>query len=367
MKSHQLGLLTTALLPLFFGLLNLTGCQTLPTSESSKNLHISKNSHPLIIAHRGYPGLYPDHTLESYRAAIVAGADIIEPDLVSTKDGFLICRHENDLSQTTNVSDVFPQRKRTAFIDGEKYEGWFSEDFTLAEIKMLKARQPLSFRSQSLNDLYLIPTFEEFLDLILEESQKRERAFGIYPETKHPTYHKVKGLALEEKLLRALKDRGFHQSPHPVFIQSFEVTNLQQLRASSLFYEKYRLTQLIDDPEKIPFDQLQLPLKKRTFQKYKDILSPQGLKKLTEYAHGVGPWKKILRLHPEIIQAAHLNRLVVHPYTFRDEPHYLEPEDQGDPLKEYEIYFRMGVDGVFSDFTPSAIKARERFQSPHFQ
>src|ERR671922_2828267 len=186
-------------------------------------LAAARDHDPLVIGHRGAPGYLPDHTLEGYALAISLGADYIEPDLVATKDGHLIARHEPNISGTTDVETKFPGCRRTAIVDGAAEQGCFASDFTLAQIKTLRAVQPLAFRPQQFNGQFQIPTFEEVIALA-----KREHV-GIYPETKHPTYHQKLGLPLEGRLVAALDRAGLNRRSAPVFIQSFEQSNLKQL------------------------------------------------------------------------------------------------------------------------------------------
>ncbi len=346
-----------------FSAMSLLGCQSGPKSEKS-----NMKSRPLIIGHRGAPGTFPDHTLESYREAIKQGADVVEPDLVMTKDGVLICRHENDLSLTTNVSVVFPKRKKTKTIDGKKITGWFSEDLTLKEIKRLRARQPIPFRNQKWNDQFEIPTFDEFLAMVDEETAKANRPIGIYPETKHPSYFQSVKLPLEEALLRALKKRGYPKSRNLVFIQSFEISNLKQLKSSSNFSSEYKLIQLFDDKKEKPYDQVLL----QTNVTYETMMTNEGLEEIATYASGIGPWKRLIReeapdksLLPanNLIQRAHGFGLLVHPYTFRNEQMFLSPTYQESPENEYADYFNLGVDGLFSDFPGTAAAARDRWMT----
>src|ERR1043165_9306230 len=189
---------------------------------------------PLVIGHRGASGYRPEHTLASYTLAFELGADFIEPDLVSTRDGHLVARHENDITGTTDVSShlEFAARKATKVVDGVSITGWFTEDFTLAELKTLRARERLpALRPQNatFDGQFEIPTFEEVIALAQREGQRRHRVIGIYPETKHPTYFQGIGLSLEEPLVRTLNASGLGDKRDAVFIQSFEVHNLQKL------------------------------------------------------------------------------------------------------------------------------------------
>jgi glycerophosphoryl diester phosphodiesterase len=306
---------------------------------------------PLIIAHRGASGYRPEHTLASYELAIGMGADFIEPDLVSTSDGILIVRHENEISETTDVAahPEFANRKTTKKIDGQEVTGWFTEDFTLAEIKTLKARERLYFRDQSYNGQFEVPTFAEVIALAKRKSAETGRTIGVYPETKHPTYFSSIGLPLEEPLLAEL--RGWTA---PVYIQSFEVGNLKKLREMT----DLPLIQLMEAEGK-PWDN------PRT---YHDLATPKGLKEIATYADGIGPDKRMIvpagpngrLLSPtSLIKDAHAAKLLVHPWTFRSDGTFLASEYGGDPLKEYDQFFSLGVDALFSDFSDTAVKARE--------
>jgi glycerophosphoryl diester phosphodiesterase len=199
---------------------------------------------PIVIAHRGASGYLPEHTLEGYKTAIDMGADFIEPDLVATKDGELIARHEPNITNTTDVATKpeFASRKSTRKVDGIEETGWFASDFTLAEIKTLRAVQPMKERDQSHNGKYAIPTFREILDLAKTESSKTGRTIGVYPETKHPTYHNDLKLGLDDRFLKILAEYGYTSKTSPIIIQSFEVANLKYLRTKT----QLRLVQLID-------------------------------------------------------------------------------------------------------------------------
>lgn len=349
---------------------------------------------PLIVAHRGASGYLPEHTLEGYKLAIEQGADFIEPDLVSTKDGVLVVRHEPMLSGTTDVSTrpEFASRKTTRKVDGIDTTDWFANDFTLAEIKTLKAKQAFADRDPSHNGKYAIPTFQEVIDLAKAEGARTGRTIGIYPETKHPTYHAALGLAFEDKLLDMLKAAGWTEKTSPVFIQSFETGNLKYLRKKT----QLRLVQLVDgdDVDKdgkvslaAPFDRpydFAVLGDKRTFP---DMLTPEGLKEIATYADGVGPWKPYLIgakqtigadgkpkdlngdgaiderdrtvIAPShVVKDAHAAGLIVHAWTFRSEPKRLASDYKGDAAAEYKAYLALGIDGLFSDFPDQAVKAR---------
>jgi glycerophosphoryl diester phosphodiesterase len=315
--------------------------------------------HPIVIAHRGASGYRPEHTLASYELAIGMGADFIEPDLVSTKDGVLIARHENEISETTDVADrpEFVDRRTVKRIDGREVTGWFTEDFTLAEIKTLRARERLPFRDQSFNGRFEVPTFAEVLALARRKSPGTGRTIGVYPETKHPSYFRSLGLPLEEPLLADLREIAL-----PVYIQSFEVANLQELRKVT----DLPLIQLLEIAGQ-PWD-FAVAGDTRTYQ---NLATPAGLEAIATYADGIGPDKRMIvpagpdgRLLPPatLVEDAHRAGLLVHPWTFRSDGTFLAAEYGGDPEREYEQFFALGVDGLFSDFSDAAAGARERWR-----
>jgi glycerophosphoryl diester phosphodiesterase len=296
---------------------------------------------PLIIGHRGASGHRPEHTLESYRLAVAMGADFIEPDLVSTKDGVLIARHENEIGATTDAAERFPDRRRTRTIDGQSITGWFSEDFTLPEIKTLRARERLPFRSHQYDGRFEIVTFDEVIGLAQKLRTASGGAVGIYPETKHPTYFRSIGLPLEEKLLASLAKHGWNDRRAPVFIQSFEDGNLRELRKKTTV----RLIQLLSSAVKFDED---------------------GLKAIATYADGIGPEKKMLipvaldgSLQPptDLVERAHRLGLLVHVWTVRPEPQFLPAGYKGDVRAEFLQLQKLGVDGVFTDFPDLAVAA----------
>lgn len=308
---------------------------------------------PIIIAHRGASGHRPEHTLAAYALAIEMGADFIEPDLVATKDGRLVARHEPEISKTTDVAQKFPDRKTTRTIDGATVEGWFVCDFTLAEIKTLRARQPWPFRSTAWDGLFEIPTFEEIIALAKAGSARTGRTVGVYPETKHPSFHRALGLPLEEPLLAALAQAGWTEADSPVFIQSFEGGNLRRLATQT----GVRLIQLLDEPGLRPFDFI-TGADPRT---YGDLMTPENLRQIATYAYGIGPWKRSIigengRVS-SLIDDAHAAGLRVHAYTFRDEPKFLAPCYDNDPAAEYRQFFELGLDGAFSDFPDTAVRS----------
>lgn len=353
---------------------------------------VSTAPRPLIIGHRGASGLRPEHTLASYELAIEQGADFIEPDVVSTKDGVLIARHEVNIKDTTDVADhpEFADRFTTKIIDGTPEEGWFADDFTLAEIKTLRAEERLEFRDQSFNGQFEIPTLQEVIDLAKVKSADG-RTIGIYPETKHPTYHDSVGLSLEEPLVDILKANGYNQEDSPVFIQSFEVGNLKELNTLI----DVPLVQLLDAAdislngeivEKKPYDFV-VSGDDRT---YGDLRTPEGLAEIAEYADGIGPWKrmivslesvdangdvsadditgdslvddadKFLTDPTSLIDDAHAAGLLVHAYTFRNEDSYLAQDYNSNPELEYEQFFGLGLDGLFTDFPGTGVEVANR-------
>ena len=294
---------------------------------------------PLVIGHRGASGYRPEHTLESYRLAIEQGADVIEPDLVITKDGILVARHENEIGTTTDVAERFPDRKTTHRVDGRDITGWFTEDLTLADLKTLRARERLPFRSHEYDGRFAVPTFDEVVRFAAEQSRQTGRTIAVYPETKHPTYFRSIGLPLEDLLLESLTRNGLTDPTSPVFIQSFEASSLQYLRPRT----KVRLVQLLEDHD-----------------------TTADMKAIATYADGVGPNKRLIvpasadgtLLPPtDLVARAHAAGLFVHAWTMRSEPVFLSKAYQGHPEREYEQFAALGVDGLFTDFPDVAIRA----------
>ncbi len=303
---------------------------------------------PLIIAHRGASGHRPEHTLEAYRLAVEMGADFIEPDLVSTRDGALIARHENEIGATTDVAARFPDRKRTKVVDGKSIDGWFAEDFTLAEIRTLRARERLPFRSHAYDGQFQIPTFDDVIALAQRLGRERGRPVGIYPETKHPAYFRTIGLPLEDTLLAALARHGWNSREAPVFIQSFEVANLRQLRKAT----RVRLIQLVSRP---------------------DMVTGPGLAAIAAYADGIGPEKQLILpvgedgvpgAPTDLVARAHAAGLLVHAWTLRADAEFLPAGYHGDAAAEFDQFRRLGVDGVFTDFPDVAVRAYGRRVAP---
>ena len=284
---------------------------------------------PLVIAHRGASGHRPEHTVAAYTLAVQMGADFIEPDLVSTKDGVLVARHENEIGGTTDVAEKFPARKTRKVIDGDTLTGWFTEDFTLAELRTLRAKERLPFRSHAYDGLYAIPTFDEVLALADSLGRARGRVVGVYPETKHPTYHRSVGLPLEETLLASLQARGLDDRRAPVFIQSFEDGNLRTLRGQT----RVKLVYLTSTP-----------------------LSPDRLRDIATFADAVGVNQRLVvgadsaAVPTSLIRDAHAAGLAVHVWTMRSEPAFLAKRYGGDPVAEVRELVRLGADGIFGDF-----------------
>ncbi|WP_374542411.1 glycerophosphodiester phosphodiesterase [Sphingorhabdus sp.] len=324
---------------------------------------------PIIIAHRGASGERPEHSIASYARAIEQGADYIEPDLVLTRDGVLVARHENEISETTDVADrpEFADRKATKTIDGEKMTGWFTEDFTLAELKTLRAKERLPLlrtANRAFDGQFEIPTFEEIILLAKAKEKEAGRRIGIYPETKHPGYFAAIGLPHEAPLLALLAKYGYTAKDDPLFIQSFEVGNLKALRGKT----KLRLIQLMakdggpaDDPA----------------TSYAAMASPAGLKAVAAYADGIGVEKAMviprtllgnLGEPTALVTHAHAAGLDVHVWTFRRENYFLplaqrsglNPAGHGDLAGEIRAYLEAGIDGFFSDNVREAVEVARR-------
>jgi len=326
---------------------------------------------PILIAHRGASGYLPEHTLPAYALAIVQGADYIEPDLVATSDGVLVARHENEIGATTDVAahPEFSARRRSQRIDGQEITGWFTEDFTLAELKTLRAREripELRPGNTQYDGRLEVPTFDEILSGLTQVNATRAQAglapVGIYPETKHPSHFAALGLALEPLLLAALTKLG----TAPVFIQSFEAGNLRQLRRQC----DYPLVQLMAG-EGGPWDMAGEGIT------YAAMASANGLRQVAEYASAVGVYKRMViqegddgLLQPTgLVADAHAARLAVHAWTFRAENSFLpktlrkgsEPATHGDLAAEIALHLAAGVDGLFSDHPGLARAAMQQF------
>jgi glycerophosphoryl diester phosphodiesterase len=321
-----------------------------------------KKPKPIVIAHRGASGERPEHTAMAYRLAIEEGADFIEPDLVMSKDGALLIRHENEIGGTTDVGarSEFAARKTTKVVDGEKVTGWFAEDFTLAELKSLRARERMPEirpKSAVFDGKEPMLTFQEIVDLAKSESRRTGRTIGVYPEMKHPTFLKSVGLDIETALVAQLKKNDLDSKTAPVFVQCFEAAPLKSIRSKT----KARLIYLTGGG---------------TTPETKAMLTPAGLKELAAYCDGLGPTYSLVipqsreALGPatSLVKDAHAAGLAVHPWTVRAENRFLPrslqhgtaPGDFGDPGPLYAALFAAGIDGLFSDFPALCFAAREK-------
>ena len=358
-----------------------------------------RDPRPLVIGHRGASGYLPEHTLASYALAVELGADYVEPDLVMTKDGELVARHEPNLTATTDVSQrpQFAGRFTTKMVDGVAEQGWFASDFTLAEIRTLRAVQTIpGERFTGVDRQFPIPTFREVIRLAKAKSAEKGRTIGVYPETKHPTFHRDRNLPLEDAIVRVLRAEGWNHEHSPVFIQSFEQANLQYLNTIT----NVRLVQLVDgdsvdgDGEvtyAAPFDRPYDWTRSGRADFFGYLTTPAGLAEVAGYADGIGPWKPyLLRAvlsdgnndgEPDdlngdnaiddrdrtvvgptsVIEDAHDRGLLVHTWTFRSEQRRLASTFAGIPSREFLAYYAAGIDGVFTDFPDDAYAARVQF------
>ena len=330
----------------------------IPPATASAAPPSKGEAEPLVIGHRGASGYRPEHTLAAYRLAAEQGADFIEPDLVPTKDGVLVARHENEIGSTTDVADhpEFAARRTTKVIDGVSLTGWFTEDFTLAELKTLRAKEripDLRPANTAYNGQFEVPTLQEVLDLRKRLSKELGRPIGVYPETKHPTYFREIGLPLEEPLVRLLTRNGLNRPNAPVFVQSFETGNLRAL----------------DRVLRVPLVQLLAGRNARPVgdsRTYGELAAPAGLADIATYADGVGPSKDYIVPRNDdgssgtptsFVGDAHDAGLVVHPYTFRRENTFLplelrssaDPAGIGDLAAEIRQFLELGIDGFFTD------------------
>jgi glycerophosphoryl diester phosphodiesterase len=327
----------------------------------------------LVIGHGGAAGYRPEHTLRSYELAIRLGTDVIEPDLVITKDGVLVVRHEPELTVTTDVAahPEFADRRTTKVLDGVPTAGWFTEDLTLTELRTLRAQERIPQirpRNTIYDRRYPVPTFQEVMDLAKRASHRYGREIGIAPEIKHPTYFREQGMPLEPPLVRALTRNGLNRAGATVWVQSFEVGNLIRLR--SMLH--VRLVQLLS-ASGAPYDFVAAG----DGRTYADLVTPAGLREIAGYADVVGPDKNQIvprdaagaLLPPtSLVQDAHGAGLDVVPYTFRNENAFLpldfrhatDPAQYGDAFAEYALFWSLGIDGLFSDNPDTALEARDQ-------
>jgi glycerophosphoryl diester phosphodiesterase len=351
------------------GLVLATASLLSPAAASAHPPRDDHHARALVIGHRGASGYRPEHTLAAYRLAARQGADFIEPDLVSTKDGVLVARHENEIGGTTDVADhpEFAARRTTKVIDGMSLTGWFTEDFTLAELKTLRAKEripDLRPANTAFDGRFQVPTFHEVLRLRKLLSKELGRQIGVYPETKHPSYFRSIGLPLEPGLVRALDRNGLNRRKAPVFVQSFETGNLRALDDVL----RVPLVQLLDAPARTPVGDT------RT---YGELATPAGLASIAVYADGVGPSKDyIIPRNPDgssgtptsFVRDAHAAGLLVHPYTFRRENTFLplelrssaDPAGIGDLKTEIRMFLAEGIDGFFTDNPDIGVQAVSR-------
>ncbi|MFF3086950.1 glycerophosphodiester phosphodiesterase [Streptomyces nojiriensis] len=332
--------------------------------------------HPTVIGHRGASGYRPEHTIGSYQLALDLGADVIEQDLVPTRDGHLVCRHENEIGGTTDVAEHpgFASRRTTKSVDGVAVTGWFTEDFTLAELRTLRAKERIPAVRQR-NTLYdgqwAVPTFEEVLRWADREGKRRGRRVWLHVETKHPTYFRGLGLGLEEPLAKLLRRYGRDGRGAAVFLQSFEPSSIQ------------RLSRLVSAPRVVllstagtrPWD-FEVAKDPRTVA---DLVKPEGLKWIAGFAQGIGPTMDLilprdaagkLGAPTTLVKDAHARGLLLHPYTARNENSFLpaeyrkgtDPAAYGDALGAFRTYFEQGIDGIFTDNPDTGLLAAEAFR-----
>ncbi|WGT64223.1 glycerophosphodiester phosphodiesterase [Variovorax paradoxus] len=392
MRTLQLALSATAALC-------LAACGTTGPAGSSGKLLTLDGQPPLVIAHRGASGYLPEQTLEAYARAVELGADVIEMDLVSTKDGVLIARHDPNLAISTDVArhPRFASRKKTIKVDGETQTGWFSNDFTLAEIKTLGGISTDAERLQDFNGKFKIVTFQEIIDFAKAKSKETGRTIAIYPETKNPTYFRDLGLPMEDKVVAAINAAGWNSKTAPIYVQSFEPGSLKYMKSKGL---NTRLIQLIDGDGidmktgamtyAVPVDRPYEWTKAGDKRNFDVMVTPAGLAEIKTYADGIGPWKRYIvsikgtigadgkpvdvnkdgkindadatSVSPTtLIADAHKAGLFVHPFTFRNESRRLAADYGNSGKNEYAIYYKLGVDGVFTDFTDTALAARTEY------
>ena len=355
----------------------LTFSTTTKTTERG-----ARGTGAIVIGHRGASGYIPEHTLAAYYVAIQQGADFIEPDLVITQDGVLVARHENEIGGTTDVAQrpEFASRRTTRTLDGAAITGWFTDDFTLAELKTLRAKERIPATRPAntrFDGMFEVPTFEEILALVTSVNENRRelaqaqgggsvKLLGVYPETKHPTYFQQLGLPLEAPLVTLLNRYGYNSARDPVFIQSFETANLKKLASMT----KLPLVQLVDASGK-PYDFV-VANDPRT---YADLIKPAGLQEVAGYAQALGANKNLIIPRVEnflgspttLVRDAHQVGLLVHGWTFRAENAFLpmelrsstDPTALGDLAGEVKKFLEVGLDGFFTDHQDIGVRARD--------
>lgn len=348
--------------------------RTRPSSNGIQQEYDLDLCHPLVIAHRGASGYIPEHTLGAYALAATMGSDYLEPDVVMTKDGQIIARHDNELGLTTDVPQhpKFKSRYRTQNVDGRNVSGWFTEDFTLAEIKTLRAIERIpNIRpgNARMDTAFNVPTMQEIIDLTKGLEISLHRPIGIYPEIKHGTHFQRLGLAMEKPLVDLLHNNGYRGPEAHIYIQSFEVNNLKELKNLT----DLRLIQLFAGNSNLqPFDQFVAG----TTLTYGQMASPDGLREIATYAYAVGPEKGYiiprdadnnLGAVTSYVQDAHAAGLKVHPYTFRSENVFLpvgfqsddpSPAAIGDADGELRAFLAAGIDGFFTDQPDDLVRVR---------
>lgn len=355
--------------------LGVTGTAQAAGESTGRGGHRLDLPVPTVIGHRGTSGYRPEHTLGSYQLALDMGAHIIEQDLVPTRDGHLVCRHENDITATTDVSahPEFASRRTTKKVDGVSLTGWFTEDFTLAELKTLRAKERIPGNRQK-NTLYdgrwEVPTFEEVLRWADREGRRRGKPVWLYVETKHPTYFRGLGLGLEEPLARLLRRYDRHRAHSPLILQSFEPGSIR------------RLSKLVATPRVVllsgagsrPWDFVVADDPRTT----DDLVRPAGLRWMASFAQGIGPTLDLiipkdgsgrLTTPTTLVRDAHAQGLILHPYTMRNENSFLpadfrrgtDPHAYGDAFGAFAAYFATGIDGIFSDNPDTALLAAADF------
>ncbi len=351
-------------------LVPLAGPATAASGPDSRPGRGGATGEATVIGHRGASGYRPEHTLASYRLAIRQCADFIEPDLVSTQDGVLVARHENEIGGTTDVAEhpEFADRYTTKTVDGRAITGWFTEDFTLAELRTLRAKERIPQtrpQNTAYDGRFQVPTFDQVLALAKSSRTCDGNPVGVYPETKHPTYFDSVGLDLEGPLLASLREYGYTKKSSPVFVQSFETTNLKEMDRRT----KVRLVQLVDC-QGAPYDLVE----KGDPRTYADLVTARGLRAVSRYADGIGPCKNLviprnaddtLGAPTSVVRDAHRYRLVVHPFTFRVENQFLpsefrsseDPNAPGDLVGEIQVFLDAGIDGFFTDNPDIGVEA----------